>query len=295
MNLKQLRYFIEVAEQQSFTKASGNLYVCQSALSKMIKVLEQDLGVQLIDRSTKHFKLTSEGEVLYEHGHDLLKRTNVELEMLIDSVHKEKGRLSIGIPPVIGTAYFPSIIHAFRKQYPEIELRIFEEGANKIKGKVEEGKIDIGVVMLPFQAEGFSVTPIFTSSNIVVVHKDHPLADRKSIHLKELRNDSFILLDSTYMLHDQILLKCSMAGFQPNILCESSQWDFIAEMVSLNQGVTILPAPILKRFRSDNIRFLSIDEPKFPWDVGMIRLKDNYKSHPIQLFLDWMERNHKEG
>lgn len=295
MNLKQLRYFIEVAEQQSFTKASGNLYVCQSALSKMIKVLEQDLGVQLIDRSTKHFKLTSEGEVLYEHGHDLLKRTNAELEMLIDSVHKEKGRLSIGIPPVIGTAYFPSIIHAFRKQYPEIELRIFEEGANKVKGKVEEGKLDIGVVMLPFQAEGFSVTPIFTSSNIVVVHKDHPLADRKHIHLKELRNDAFILLDSTYMLHDQILLKCNMAGFQPNILCESSQWDFIAEMVSLNQGVTILPAPILKRFRSDDIRFLSIDEPKFPWDVGMIRLKDNYKSHPIQLFLDWMERNHKEG
>lgn len=295
MNLKQLRYFIEVAEQQSFTKASGNLYVCQSALSKMIKVLEQDLGVQLIDRSTKHFKLTSEGEVLYEHGHDLLKRTNAELEMLIDSVHKEKGRLSIGIPPVIGTAYFPTIIHAFRKQYPEIELRIFEEGANKVKGKVEEGKLDIGVVMLPFQAEGFSVTPIFTSSNIVVVHKDHPLADRKSIHLKELRNDSFILLDSTYMLHDQILLKCNMAGFQPNILCESSQWDFIAEMVSLNQGVTILPAPILKRFRSDNIRILSIDEPKFPWDVEMIRLKDNYKSHPIQLFLDWMERNHKEG
>lgn len=293
MNLKQLRYFIEVAEQRSFTRASGNLYVCQSALSKMIKVLEQDLGVQLIDRSTKHFQLTSEGEVLYEHGRDLLKRTSAELEELIDSVHKEKGRLSIGIPPVIGTAYFPRIIQAFRELYPDIELQIYEEGANTVKNKVEEGKIDIGIVMMPFYAEGFHVTPIFTSENIIVVHKDHPLANRTSVYLKELQNDRFILLDSSYMLHDQILMKCKEAGFQPDVLCESSQWDFIAEMVSMNQGVTILPAPILKRFKSEDIRILAIEEPQFPWNVGMIRMKDKYCSHPIQLFLDWMMTQRK--
>lgn len=289
MNLKQLRYFIEVAEQRSFTKAAHKLYICQSALSKMIKVLEEDLEVKLIERQGKHFQLTSEGELLYENGKEILTRTNDELNVLIDSVHEEKGKLSLGIPPVIGTAYFPEIIYAFRKKYPNIELRIYEEGANTVKMKVEAGKLDIGIVIMPFASDDVDIVPIFNSKNVAVVHHTHPLAHRKEISFIELKAEKFIILNGTYMLHDQILMKCKESGFVPDIVIESSQWDFIAQMIQMNQGITILPKPIMKKFNVKDIRLLSLKNPEFPWDIAMIRMKNKYKSNPVQLFLKFMK------
>lgn len=289
MNLKQLHYFIEVAEEKSFTRAAQNLFICQSALSKMIKVLEDDLSVKLIDRHGKHFQLTSEGELLYANGKDILMRTNEELNALIDSVHKEKGKLSIGIPPVIGTAYFPEIIYAFRKKYPDIELCIYEEGANTVKMKVEEGKLDIGIVIMPFTSDDVYIVPIFKAMNVAAVHYTHPLAEKKEISMIELKDEKFIILNETYMLHDQIIMKCKESGFIPNIVSESTQWDFIAQMIKMNQGITILPEPIMKKFNFKDIRLLQLKEPVFPWDIAMIRMKHKYESNPVQLFLKFMK------
>lgn len=289
MNLKQLTYFIEVAEQKSFTKAAKKLFVCQSALSKMMKVMEADLDVQLIDRSVRKFQLTAEGELLYENGKEVLNNTNRELGRLIDSVHKHKGKLSIGIPPVIGTAYFTNIVSEFRKLYPEIELSIVEKGANTVKEKIENGSLDIGVIILPCTNIDLDVSVIFSSENVAVVPKSHPLARRKHIELQELKNEKFILLNDSYMLHGQILEHCELAGFTPNIVCESSQWDFVAEMVALQQGVTILPLPILKKYKSKEIVTLHLKNPKFPWDIAMILKKERYISNPIKTFLAFME------
>lgn len=292
MNLKQLRYFIEVADQRSFTKASHNLFVCQSALSKVIKVLEEELAVKLIDRHGKYFQLTSEGEVLYRNGKEILLRTDEELSELLDSVHKEKGKLSVGIPPVIGTAFFPEIIYAFRKKYPAIELFIYEEGANTVRQRVEEGKLDIGIVIMPFDFEEFETFPIFRSQNKLVVHTSHFLAKYKEAEFIALKKERFIVLNETYMLHNQIIRKCKESGFKPTIVCESSQWDFIVEMVKMNQGITILPEPILKKFNLTGLSLLTLKKPSFPWDIAMIRMKEKYQSKPIQLFFKFIKELH---
>ena len=138
MNIKQLTYFIEIAKRKSFTKAANELYISQSALSKTVKMLESQLEVQLIDRASKTFKLTDEGQILFEKGQLVLDKLNDELDMLYDSLSLKQGKLSIGIPPVIGTAYFTSIIYQFRNLYPHIELTIAEAGANTIKEKVDK-------------------------------------------------------------------------------------------------------------------------------------------------------------
>ena len=248
MNIKSLTYFIEVAKEKSFTKAAKNLFVCQSALSKSIKNFEFELDITLIDRTSKEFKLTPEGEIFYENGLIALKHINEQLSMLLDSVTLEKGKINVGVPPVISTIYFTSIIQQFRAAYPSIELNVIEAGANTVKSKVESGEIDIGVVILPFSSENFDVTKIFEAEIVAVVNKAHPLAKYDEISLKDLKDEPFISLNETYMLHDIIISKCAEAGFTPNTIYKSSQWDFIAELVALNQGVTILPKPILINF-----------------------------------------------
>ena len=274
MNIKSLNYFIEVAKEKSFTNASKNLFVCQSALSKAIKTFENELDITLIDRTSKHFKLTPEGQLLYENGVIALKVINEQLEMLLDSVSIEKGKIKVGVPPVISTIYFTSIIKSFKDNFHSINLQIIEAGANTVKDKVHNGEIDIGVVILPFSSDEFNITPIFSADVVVVANKSHPFASREEVSLLEIKDEPLISLNETYMLYDRIKIRCNEAGFEPNIICTSSQWDFIAEMVALNQGISILPKPILSKFHSKNIKAIHIKEG-FPWNIAFIVRKDN--------------------
>lgn len=286
MTINQLRYFIEVARCQSFTHAANELFISQSALSKTIKLLEKELSVELIDRSSKGFKLTHEGRVLQENGERAIEIIEKQLNELYDSISLQKGKITVGIPPVIGTAYFTQIIYSFRNKYPDIELIILEEGANTVKNKVQTGEIDVGVVILPFVGDEFNITPVISSKNILLVHETHEFAHRKSVKFNELEKEKFISLNKTFMLHDRIVEICHKIGFQPNIICESSQWDFVAEMVSLNQGVAILPKPILAKYHDDKVKLIDLEEPEFPWNIAVIIHKNKYISTPIKLFLE---------
>ena len=292
MTLKQLTYFLEIAKMRNFTKAAANLYISQSALSKTVKAMESELGVQLIDRTVNHFKLTPEGEIFYQMGLIAIKNINSELEDLYGSLGTEKGHITVGIPPVIGTAYFTSIIYKFRNMYPDVELKIIEAGANTIKKWVSEGEADIGVVILPVSNDDFNVIPIVTAENVLLVNKNHPLAQYDEVSFKMLKDERFIALNSTFMLYDQIISLCRISGFEPNIVCESSQWDFITEMVVLDQGVSILPRPILKRYNSDKLKLISLKDPSFSWNIAIIFKKDKYISRIIKSFI---ELSKKEG
>lgn len=286
MTIKQLTYFLEIARMKNFTKAAANLYISQSALSKTVKMMESELGVQLVDRTVNHFKLTPEGEILYQKGLLALKNINDELDGLYDSLGVEQGNISVGIPPVIGTAYFTSIIYKFREMYPDVELKIREAGANTIKKWVSDGEVDIGVVILPVSGDDFRVIPVITAENVLLVNKNHPLARFDEVGFKMLEKERFISLNSTFMLYDQIRSICLISGFEPNIVCESSQWDFIAEMVALDQGISILPRPILKKFNSDNIKLVSLKDPKFSWNIAIILNKDKYVSKIMKAFIE---------
>ncbi len=287
MTIKQLTYFLTLAKHQSFTKASGELYLSQSALSKAIKNLEFELGVTLIDRTSNKFKLSSEGVILYENGNLTLESINKKFEELIDSISSEKGSLKIGVPPVISTVYFTTITHKFSKLYPEINLTILEEGAENVRSEVEKGNIDIGVIILPFEDNEFDIFPVFKGENVAVVNKKHPLAKEESIDLEKLKDEKFIILNSTYMLYNRIIENCDKAGFVPNVISTSSQWDYITEMVALNHCVSILPKQIVLKYQSKNIKLLSLKNPIFPWDMALIIRKDKYKSKPLKAFIEF--------
>ena len=249
MNLKHLSYFVDISKRESFTKAADDIYVSQSALSKSVKSLEQELNVTLIDRTSKSFNLTEEGRILYVEGEILMQYIDESQDEIIEKIHRSRRRLRIGVPPVISTVYFSQLLFRFIKQYPNIELEISEVGANIVQNQINAGNIDIGVVILPIiNSDNYHIIPAMSSDNALIVNKDHPLASRDEVDFKELEHEDFLILDRTYMLHDRIIKNCEIAGFYPHITTESSQWDFLAEMVAYNQGISILPVPIMKRF-----------------------------------------------
>ncbi len=293
MNLKHLSYFVDISKRESFTKAADDIYVSQSALSKSVKSLEQELNVTLIDRTSKSFNLTEEGRILYVEGEKLLQYIDERQDEIIEKIHRSRRRLRIGVPPVISTVYFSQLLFRFIKQYPNIELEISEVGANIVQDQINAGNIDIGVVILPIiNTDNYHIIPAMSSDNALIVNKDHPLASRDEVDFKELEHEDFLILDRTYMLHDRIIKNCEIAGFYPHITTESSQWDFLAEMVAYNQGISILPVPIMKRFySSDRIKMIRLKEPEFPWNIAMIFKKEKLITAQMEEFIHFVVNN----
>lgn len=293
MNLKHLSYFVDISKRESFTKAADDIYVSQSALSKSVKSLEQELNVTLIDRTSKSFNLTEEGRILYVEGEKLLQYIDESQDEIIEKIHRIRRRLRIGVPPVISTVYFSQLLFRFIKQYPNIELEISEVGANIVQNQINAGNIDIGVVILPIiNSDNYHIIPAMSSDNALIVNKDHPLASRDEVDFKELEHEDFLILDRTYMLHDRIIKNCEIAGFYPHITTESSQWDFLAEMVAYNQGISILPVPIMKRFySSDRIKMIRLKEPEFPWNIAMIFKKEKLITAQMEEFIHFVVNN----
>ncbi len=289
MTINQLINFLEITRQGSFTKAAQKMHISQPAISKCIQQLEKDLDATLFDRSSRKIKLTPEGKILHERGQVAMRIISDQMSFLYDSVQSNKGRIVMGVPPVMGTACFTSIIPQFRSLFPNIDITLVEEGANHILTKIMNGEIDVGAVMLPIEDADVHVIPFLTSENVLLVHKSHPFANRETVCFAELANEQFISLDSSYMLPNRMKNIFLNLGIQPNIKMESTQWDFIAEMVAGNQGVGILPRPILKRFKNDDLRYIRLVEPNFPWIVAIVVRNDKLIHGSLKLFIDYIK------
>ncbi|PEJ36352.1 LysR family transcriptional regulator [Peribacillus butanolivorans] len=287
MDIRHLTYFIEVAKYKSFTKASKSLHLSQSTISKVVKSLEEELNVELIDRSAKKIELTDAGEIVLAEGEIILESLNDLSMHLYDLMNLKKGKIKIGIPPIIGFLFFPKIIKGFKNLYPDITIKISEDDSKKVKQDVKDGILDLGVVMLPADEKEFDAVPFVNEELSLFVHHSHPLAQRDKVEMKELQNETFILFKQE-LIHDLIIQECLRAGFRPKIAFEVSEWGFINGMIGENLGISICPKPIAKKFDQDLIKAIPIDNPRLPWNLGLISKKKKHPSPAVREFIQYI-------
>lgn len=284
MDIRQLSYFIEVAKHKSFTKAAQALHVTQPTLSKMVKNLEQEMDVSLFDRSARKVRLTDAGEVVFVQAQKIVNSLDDLSSSLYDVMSLNKGKITIGLPPVISTLFFPTIIAAFQSRYPDVTVILVEDGAKKVEEKVFDGEVDLGFVMLPVDPERFDVLPFVDQEIKLLVHEDHPLADQSLRNLIDFRDDPFLLLSKEFTLNSRTLEFCRSEGFEPKVAYESSQWDFIVGMVEKNLGVTLMPKLICDRVQDGPFRTISLTQT-FPWRLGIIMAKNRYVPYVSREFI----------
>jgi DNA-binding transcriptional LysR family regulator len=288
MDIRQLSYFMEVAKLKNFTKASQSLHLSQPALSKMIKGLEEELDVELLDRSSRQVELTDAGEIVFDQAEKIFALINDVSSRLYDMVNLKKGKIKIGLPPLIGIIYFPQIIKGFKELFPDVSIELFEHGANKVKQLVEEGEVDFGLVMLPVDHEVFDILPFTSEELMLFVHKAHPLASKFEVSINDVKEEPIILFSEDFTLHDRIIQECANAGFKPKVSYESSQWDFISDMVGNSLGVTFFPQSIARKINQDSIKAIPITTPKIPWSLAIILKKGKYVSYATKAFLQYI-------
>jgi DNA-binding transcriptional LysR family regulator len=291
MELRDLKSFIEVAHHKSFTKAASHSYLTQPSLSKAVKKLEDELHVELFDRSTRSLRLTDAGKIVFQQGQKALGALE-ELDILLDELKEIViGEIKMGVPPLIGTLFFPRIARQFHEKYPKVTLELVELGAKRISQMVESGEIDLGIIVLPASDTKFDVFPFIQDEFVLYLHEDHRLAKNKVVTLSDLKDEKFILFSEDFALHDYIKQSCEEAGFTPEISYQSSQWDLIIELVSSNLGITLMPISIYYKQTNQNVKIVPIEKPILYWKLGIITKKDAYRSFALKELLKMLEKN----
>ncbi|MFB4164126.1 LysR family transcriptional regulator [Alteribacillus sp. JSM 102045] len=284
MDIKQLQYFIEINRFKSFSKAAEHLYVTQPTISKMIKNLEKEFNVSLFDRSKRQVVLTDAGKIILEQAQVILNAFK-NLENQLENLSELKqGHIRIGLPPMVGSSFFPAIIGEFREKYPAITIELIENGSNMIASDVENGTIDIGVVVLPINQELFDSFSFVTEDIKLVVHTSHPLVKKKRVTLDDVKKEHFMLLNSDFALRNRILSACKKEEFEPFIVFESSQWDLLGKMAASKVGITLLPESICNQLKGEIITLPIYHEDMY-WKLAVIWRKDSYLSHAANEWL----------
>lgn len=290
LDVRQIEYFAEVAKQLNFTKAASTLHISQPSLSKTIKNLEAELGASLFYRGANQLDLTDAGQAFLVNARNVLDAFENLTSELNDVIDLKKGEIKIGIPPIIGAAFFSKLISKYKEAYPSINMILTEVGSNKIKLGVAEGELDIGLVCnRPVQKENFETIKLLKDPLMLVVQKDHPLTERKTIDFSHLEKEPFILYRHDFSLHDRIIEACGKHDFYPNIVCESSQKDFMIEMVEAKLGIALLPSKICGEINNEKITAIPFNKPVVSLELGMIWKKNRYVPYAVREFIDMSE------
>ncbi len=278
MELRQLRYFLMVAEILHFGRAAEQLHIAQQPLSFQIKHLENELGVKLFERTTRSVTLTPAGEALLTEVRGGLARIErgVELAQLI--ARGEHGRLMIGYTINTLCNVMAPIIRHFRERNPQIELVLFELTPPALERQLLNEDIDIGIVSsIGMSMPGLAHERIYEENGVVALPKNHPLADQAAISLRELAGEPFVMYARGVHreLFDDIISLCRLAGFSPTIVQEAENEAALISLVAAGLGVALVSSS-LTSLLSEEVIYCSLVEPLVKIEVALEWKEDRH-------------------
>jgi DNA-binding transcriptional LysR family regulator len=285
VELRALRYFVEVVRQQSFTAAAEQMFVTQPTISKMVKSLEDEIGSPLLLRDGRQMVLTDAGRIVYQRGLDVLAAHAQLQGELNDLDTLGRGELTIGIPPMGGSLFTPAIA-AFRQRYPKIELKLFEQGSRAIETALINGELELGGVLQPVDPENIEILPITHQMLWLVARSGSNWDALKQVPLVDLADQPFVFYGESLALNDVVLNACRNAGFTPAIVGRSGHWDFMAELVLAGVGIALLPAPYCRRLDATRFTCRPVVKPEIPWEMAIGWRRNGYLSHAARAWLD---------
>jgi LysR family hydrogen peroxide-inducible transcriptional activator len=282
----QLRYLITVVERESFSKAALHCFISQSALSEQIKKLEGDVGATLLDRRRHIIVPTEAGRIFINHAKQIfveLARANQEIQGLDGS--NTTGKITLGVLPTIAPYFLPRVLESFGVCHTHIEVKIHEDITASLLRLIETGNADFGIVSSPVTERGFEIEELFSEELLVALPSKHPLADKSSIHLSELRSEKFILMHEGHFLGDQVLGFCQRHDFQPRILIRSGQLDTIQSLIGAGLGVSLVPRMAVMN-ATERVCYCRLKNPQPRRTIAIIWHRQNRPNKIVRAFFN---------
>jgi LysR family hydrogen peroxide-inducible transcriptional activator len=283
MEVHQLRYFCAVAHEGSFTRAAHQQHVAQPSLSQQVRKLEDELGTRLFDRLGRTVRLTLFGETFLPRVEAILRDMEDAKQEIEEMSGAERGRLAVGSIPTIAPYFLPRCLASFSPKFPEIRVSIMEELTFEVLDRLHKGMIDLAVVALPVPEGPYSCQELLREPFYLVVPESHPLASKRSVHLKQVEKDPFLLLKEGHCFRENTLSACGRSRLQPNVVFESGQFSTLLAMVAAGAGVSMVPEMAVEP--RHGCRFIPLADAGAYRRVGIVQFKNHFRSRAHKAFV----------
>ncbi|BCS52585.1 LysR family transcriptional regulator [Geobacter sp. SVR] len=284
MEIRTLRALVEVVRQGGFSRAARTVFATQSTVSKAVKQLEDELGLRLLERIGHRSRLTEAGEIVYRRALTILAQADdlkIELEELRNLAG---GTLRLGFPLIGSNTLFARWFAAYRSRYPDVDIKLVENGSKRLEELVLAGELDLAASLLPISEE-FEWQEVRREPIDLLLAADHPLAECDTLAFEELADMPFILYGPEFALNPIILEACRASGFTPSVATQSSQIDFIIELVAAKLGVALLPRLIAEQRPHPLTKRVAVGHPAIYWHMALVWRRGGYLSHAAQAWL----------
>jgi DNA-binding transcriptional LysR family regulator len=292
MDLRQLEMVIAVADNGSFTRAGQELHVAQSAISRKVKMLEDEFGEFLFKRVSKRVYVTPAGETLLIYARKIfqdLRNASLEISEL---ARLERGQLRIGAGMIACTYILPPVLEKFRALYPRIDLQVVTGPTNVLVSNLRANLIELGVLTLPIRYRDLKVLPLWTEEMVVVTSVKHPvLAKKQSIKAEELSNYPLITFPKNAHTRAVVDAFFRETGVTARIVMEAENVATIKPLIKMDLGVSIIPfRAIADEVKRKELHYLRIRNHKVTRQVGLVYQKSEHVpkvlSELIRLFTE---------
>jgi LysR family transcriptional regulator, transcription activator of glutamate synthase operon len=287
MDLRQLRYLVALAEERHFTRAAAREHIAQPALSQQIRRLEEEVGLPLVERTTRHVTITPAGGLLVARARRILAEVEAARTELLAVRGMETGRVSVGTIHTMGPIDVSLPLAVFHERHPEIELTVREQSSEELAEMVREDELDLAFLSVTERVEshGLGLHQLVSEELVLLLPLDHPLARRRRVRMRELRDEEFISYREGARLRELLFGAARQASFEPTVKLESNESARIRRLVARGMGVAILPASDATAPGAE-VAVVALTDPPLSRDITLAWRQGRRQPPAVAEFLD---------
>ncbi|OOF36631.1 DNA-binding transcriptional regulator OxyR [Rodentibacter heidelbergensis] len=271
MNIRDLEYLVALSEHKHFRRAADSCNVSQPTLSGQIRKLEDELGIILLERTSRKVLFTQSGMLLVEQARTVLREVKLLKEMASNQGKEMTGPLHIGLIPTVGPYLLPYIVPTLKAAFPDLEIFLYEAQTQQLLEQLETGRLDCAILAREQKTEAFIEVPIFEERMLLAVSEDHPWAKEKSISMNQLMGQEMLMLDDGHCLRNQALDYCFAAGARENSHFQATSLETLRNMVAANAGITFMPELAVKNEGTrTGVKYLPCHSPEPARSIALV-------------------------
>jgi LysR family transcriptional regulator, benzoate and cis,cis-muconate-responsive activator of ben and cat genes len=289
MELRHLKYFLKLAEELSFIRAAEKLFISQPPLSRQIKELEIELGVQLFERNNKRVILTDAGKYYQKEVKELvqnLERINLTTKKISQN---QSGDFRIAYVSSTFSGHISKLMQFLSNQYPYVNFRLYEVPTVKQITALEEGKIDLGIVRAPILSPKIE-TQLWFKDSFSLVFNSNLYTIQSENDFENLKNETFVFFNKEYAprYYDNLIEICSKYGFEPKVVHESNNISSIIQLVKNGLGISIVPTNVVKNYNDPELDFVELKKGNIFTDI-LLATPKNQQSEISKVAVDFLK------
>ncbi|QIL82721.1 transcriptional regulator CynR [Diaphorobacter sp. HDW4A] len=284
MELRQIRYFLSVAETEHLTQSAQALFITQSTLSHGLRQLESELGMPLFDRIGRGLKLSQAGIAFRSYAQRALQELDAGRMALADMAGLQSGTLTVGVIPTFLTHFIPDVVAAFSAQYPGVQVMVRDLRSGQIEEQLIAGQLDLGIAFHPAGREEIEAEPLFDERMHLVVHESHPLAKRRTLRMRDLADVPLALLPVSFATRRLMDAAFAEANTKPQVRVEMESVDALLLACRRAPQLATIAAEHAATHAGADMRAILLTEPRTVRRAGVLWRRDASRSAAAREF-----------